>query len=350
MIPFKTNNKNNLIIHMLQRKRKKYFGVLILGLILASVVPLAIALIGILSPGQVMADTATSSVTVGNTRPTAGATTITSDDATPNDNTITQSYGDAPVVISCAGVITDENTCQEVTDVEAVIYTTMYGNDNSGCTVDNDNCFRISGGQCVAQGDCTDVNDTTVTYKCSVGTDFETDRTDNSGALDWRCAMRAKDGEPTWGTYTPLGDRDTSELATFRAVEITGSINYGSLPLSASTGTNHSGMSVYVVARGNAAMDVAVSGTSMDCTTGGGVGLIYISYQEYGTLSYFGTAEGVQLTASPAPVNLTFSYEGDPIHSGGPFSTLYFGLSMPDQDVSGICTGTNTFTAIEPQV
>ena len=341
--------------------RKKYFSVLIFGLVFASIVPLAIALFGILSPGQVMADTTTASVTVGNTRPTSGATALTDDDPTPADDNIEQSYGDTPVQVTCSAVITDLNGCSEVTDAEAVFYTSVGENEGNSCSADPDNCYRATQtlGTCVQSvvgGEtCEGGLDTTVTYKCTKTFEFAADRTDagTEASKTWKCAMRAKDGDATWGGWIGVASRDANELLTFRALSVNASLPQvdftGMIPeppyswaLGENTGSTPAVLGID--ATGNAEIDVDVDATAMTCSGGFSFGSIpAANLKADGSLTAYGTSTNTLDTTRS--IDMSFSPSGDPDYGTVPMGSLYYGLGVPAQDVAGSCSGTTTITA-----
>lgn len=340
---------------MLKRKPKKYLTVLILGLFFVGILPLAVSLIAIFSPSEVIGESVSSSVTVGNALPTTDGTAVMDFDG---DYTINQQYNSTAREVYCSVSITDENNCTEITDVEAVFYVSANsGDDQYDCDVDNDDCYHssltgVGANTCEVHSSnpCDGVLDNSVIYYCKAYMEYVADRTDTDADLAWRCAARAKDGVG-WSGYNSTASRFPAEMATFRALDIvSSSLGYGTLAVGENTGTSHQPLQVYVT--GNAPIGVTISGSDLTCTDLGEPTYEYVipksnhHYTQTVELDYAAMSTLEYL----AQFNLTANYPGDPNAEQQQLGWIYFGLGIPTPStaVFGSCTGTVDLQVSEP--
>ena len=338
---------------MLKRKPKKYFAVLLLGLFFVGILPLAVSLVAIFSPSQVIGESVSSSVTVGNALPSSSGSSVIDSDG---NHVIDMQYGTTPREVYCAFDVTDENTCQEVTDVRAVIYKTETLNeDRSNCTPDNDDCYVITA-NLISNPDvcyihtsdlCEDANDTSMKIYCKTSMAFTADRTDTDSdeTLSWHCAGKAKDGTG-WGTYTS-GVRFPSELATFRALDISDEmVDFGWEMKVGDTGLEPLAVDV----TGNARIGTTVDASDMTCTKEDQPTYEQVLPASGNIRASFEDVEYSSLSTLPVQFNLVTNYSGDPNAETQQSGTVYFGLKIPNLSnaIAGTCEGTVTVWASTP--
>jgi len=260
-----------------------------------------------------------------NTLPVASGVSINSGAAsiTLTENTTTP--------VSCTATVTDNDGCTDITGANYIFYRTSQG--SAGAT---DNNYRYSGSCTQDGGSCTGGGDLTATYTCTINAQFYTDPTDAGSPYptdDWTCRVTPSDNV---GAGT--ADTDTIEMNSLTALNVTANINYGTLGMGTDTGATN--QTAVVTNTGNRSIDSQMSGTDMSCT----IGSIPVGNQEY-SASAFTYGAGTDLSGTPTSLVLTLP---QPTNDVAPVITddSLWGLGMPTMGVSGSCTGTNTFTAI----
>jgi hypothetical protein len=277
----------------------------------------------------VSADTASTSVTVGNATPSISATTFN------NGTAITLTENTTSVVYATT-TVTDANGCSTISGVTADFYrsaVTAGGCDTVG-EANNNNCYPRNTCTVVA-GTCTGGADTSANYVCNTSLQFYADPTDSGtySAQNWVATITAGDGSATTTDSTA-----TQELNTLLSLNVTSSISYGTLAANSNTGSINS--TTTVTNTGNKDMDPEISGT--DLTSGSDY--ILATYQQY-AVNPFAYGAGTALSSTtPASLNITL-----PQGTSGTVpitDTVSWGISVPAGAVPGAYTGTNTFTAV----
>jgi hypothetical protein len=337
--------------------RLNYFNALIVAVSLL----LPAALIGVAwfnaagASAASESDTATATAEVDNSSPTVSAT-VMSETLPPDtvDTNIDLNANDSKTVY-CRGEVTDLNSCTEISDVEAVYYyvdSEAVPPLDETCTNNSDNCYhmKLSDFTCAASTasgeDCTGSSDNTVYYNCYAQFSHFADYTDDSELKNWKCNMRAAnlvDEATVWGEWSE--NPGTAEVNTLRALDVSSSINYGTVNLGANTGATN--QTVVVTNVGNVAIDTQISGTNMPCSVRG---TIYNTYQRfYHSAFTYGDTGPLTLMGTAVGLNVSFSSSGDPAYDNQPLTgNTYWGIGMPTANIFGTCSGTNTFTAVAP--
>ncbi len=274
------------------------------------------------------ADTATTSVEVGNAAPSLSNTTLNNGAAiTLTENTTTS--------LTATTTVTDANGCSTITDVTANFYRTDIT--NAACDTvgeaDNNNCYPVV--TCtVAGGTCTGGADTSADYVCTVSLQYYADPTDAgsvNAATDWSVTVEASDGT---ASSTPA--TANAELNTLLSLDVTATIAYGTLSANTNTGAVNS--TTTVTNTGNADMDPEISGTDM--TSGGDT--IAVANQEYSAAG-FTYGAGTDLSASATQINLSLA---QPTSGTAPLTDdVSWGIGIPNGQPTGTYTGTNTISA-----
>jgi hypothetical protein len=166
---------------------------------------------------------------------------------------------------------------------------------------------------------------------------FYADPTDGSAEY-WRAWVEATDsGSLTGSGYSPT---DAPDVKTLRALNVTGSIDYGTLdPGQNTTSTNQQ---ITVTNTGNAAIDVRLYGTDMIWNGN----TIDTANQEY-SLSPFTYGAGNDLKESPSYDDVNADLPKPTQSPSNSSDIFYWGLGVPSPMPSGgPYQGTNTFEAI----
>jgi hypothetical protein len=228
--------------------------------------------------------------------------------------------------VTCEGTVTDTDGFADIDSVTADFYRTSVG---TSSPTDANNYYQLSGdGQCVPSNGSGNTED----YSCTFSVEYYADPTDtgspNAGD-DWTCTMTPSDGGGQGGSAD-----DTIEMASLIALDVTSSINYGSVD--ADTDTGSSNETVTVTNTGNRDMDPQISGTAMTS----GDDTIAVGRQEYSDAA-FTWGSGTDLTGSAVTLNLTLPQRT----AGAITDTVYWGIGVPGGTPAGTYTGTNTFSA-----
>ncbi len=271
------------------------------------------------------ADTASTSVTVGNASPSVSSVTFNSSSA------ITLTENNTKTVYATS-TVSDGNGCSTITGVTTDFYrsaVTAASCDTSGEASSNSCYPRVT---CtVVAGTCTGGVDTSADYVCSTALQYYADPTDTGtySAQTWTALTSVTDG-----TATTTGSGSV-ELNTLSALDVTSSISYGTLAANSNTAGVNS--TTTVTNTGNTNIDPDLSGTVM--TSGGDT--IAVGQQEYAT-DAFSYGAGTDLTTSPVSLNITLPQRT----SGAITDTVSWGIGVPAGTPPGSYTGTNTFTAV----
>jgi len=275
-----------------------------------------------------LADTSSTSATVSNALPVASSASIDSGNAsvTLTENTTTN--------IVCTATVTDNNGCEDIENGTAVFYRTN-ATGGASCSDDDNDCYSSEtctedGGSCTVGG-----SDLTSTYTCTIAVQYFADATDAGSAneaTDWTCEIT-----PIDGTGSGTADTDTIEMSTLTALDVTGTIAYGSLALGADTSTSN--QTVTLTNTGNEDMDPQVSGTNMSCSLGSTE--IDVAQQKFGLTDVTYGSLTWALSGTPTARDFTLPQRT----STAVTDDSYWGLAVPSTGVGGTCSGTNTFTA-----
>ena len=243
---------------------------------------------------------------------------------TPATITLTEAT-DTGVAITAT--VTDADGCAGITGVTVKLFKTDL---TSSCTPDPNNCYAPVA---MTQVSCTD---TIAEYAGSVNVSYYAE------PGEWSAAVVAPDAG---GAGTQTGDGDPTALETLRALDVTGTIAFGSLDLGDDTGT--ADQTTTVTNTGNIAIGVAVDGygasngdgKSLICSSGS-IPLANEKYAKTESMAYFSKTV---LTDTAAPItDFTIAKRTDAAATGN----IYWGLGIPENGAGGSCSGRVVFTAI----
>ncbi len=297
-----------------------------------------ILLIFLISGAIVLADTATTTVTVGNAAPVITNLSLN------GGNDIALIEGTF-VSVGTTMTVSDANGCSDIDSVTAKAYRGPIGSSGTLCTPDANNCYETYGA-CTATttgNQCTGGADTSVEYDCSFQFWFIAEPTDagSPNASDiWIVAATTTDGS-LFGTATNTGE--TVEVETLRAHDVTATIAYGSL--SAGTDTGASNQLTVITNTGNAALDTEISGEDMctDFPTCAAF-VLDVAQQKFGLSDVTYASLSSTLALSPETMETVLA---KPTATSTPVTDdVFWGIAIPGVQPAGDYTGRNTFTAV----
>ena len=286
------------------------------------------------------ADDSSTSATINNATPSVDTITI-------SDTSLGSSIGNIDLnenttkTVYVHGAYSDANGCSDVATSGSLTLRFFLTPSGSTCTQNDTNCYTTgsTGYTCnysTVPGDsCSGGSDTTANYECSVPLQYFAVPTDNGSPnqfTDWRGLITAVDGSNATGTlYYGV------EVNTLRALDVTASINYGSLSVGATSGTD---VPSTITNTGNDDdLDVEISGTSMACTAG----TIAVGNQKYSLTA--SEAYGSMIALSGTPVTQQTNIPAATVVATPSTDDVYWKLQVPN-GVSGSCSGTTTFSAV----
>ena len=300
-------------------------------------IPAAIlVLCGLFAYSIVLADTASTSVTVGNSAPVTSAASFNGGtNITLTENTLVNATGTVTV--------TDANGCSTITGVSAKFFLAATANSGSACTYDGNSCYTST---CVATttgNQCTGGGDTSVQYDCGFAIWYNATPTDAGASASsiWTFAATSTDGT---ASHVATNTAQTIEVNTLNALNVTASVAYGSVGANSDTGSTNQTTTITVT--GNNALDTQLSGDVM-CTNyptcSGGV--LQPSQQEYSLNAFtYGAGTDLAATTSPATVETVLA---KPTATTSPVTDdVLWGIGIPNGQTTGSYTGQNTFTAV----
>lgn len=276
--------------------------------------------VGTVSPATIIAISGSTTLS-GNQAPSVSSVDLNTGSAiTLTENSTT--------TVTCTATITDTNGGSDISSATSTIYRSGI---SSTCVADDNNCYQISSGDC-SLGDPSG-NDRLVT--CSAYIWFHADPTDSGtySAETWQCKITATDSQGDRGSAL---DGTPPELNTLLALDVTSSIDYGTLVPGENSNTLD--QQIVVSTTGNDAIDIEVSGNNM--TSGGNS--ILVDYQHYATssLSY---GNGFLLSGIASPLELeSFKPTNHPTNQS---DVTYWGIEAPLGTAMGVYEGIVTFTA-----
>ncbi len=281
------------------------------------------------SPGvkAITTTTFTPQVTVGNQLPVVSAVDLNStNDITLTDNTTTS--------VTCTALVTDENGGDTVSSATATVYRSGVSNGYS-CTDSDNDCYQDETCSLANSGN-------TATATCAVSIWFHADPTDAGDYIgeDWRCYIIAADNQGATSTAT---DTTPVNLNTVLALNITSSIDYGSLAPGASTTVS---ATTTATTTGNAAIDVKIRGTDLVTSTL----TIPGQNQQYSTsiVAYDDASTTVMATTTESYKNLVLESvkptQHNPVQSAAT-DNIYWGILIPAGQSPDTYTGTTTVAA-----
>ncbi|MDO8469697.1 MAG: hypothetical protein Q7S84_01595 [bacterium] len=278
------------------------------------------------------ADTASTAVTVSNSAPSVSAVTTNAGSAiTLTENTSTS--------VTLTGTITDANGCSDVItsgSVTIALYRSGVTS-TSACTADSNVCYRTTTYSVQASDTCAGGTDTTANVSTTLSLWYYAEATDASSTYPtntWITTITAADAAAASGNAAATG----VELNSLYALNVTGSISYGSL--TANTTTGASNQTATITNTGNYKTDTEFTGTDM--TSGGNT--IAATNEKYGLSDV--TYASLSFSLSTSATNRDTNIIKTTTSTTPSTQATYWGISVPNGQVAAAYTGTNTFTSV----
>ena len=293
------------------------------GFLVLTVIGLVVVGLGVLN-SEVKADESATSATAGNELPIASGNILNNS----SDITLTEN---ATTTVIATTTITDNNGCGNIASVIGVIYRT---DKLATCLADTNDCYP-SIACTVVSGTCSVPTDVTADYTCTINMEYYADPTDLTAlasTTNWTFQATPIDTVAT-GTLATT----TQEVNSLSALNVTGTIAYGTINLG--NNTDLTNQIPVVTNTGNRSLDVQLSSAAdMVCT----VGVIPVANQKYSAIAFDYDLAGTALSVTATTLALTL-----PQRTGAEIiANTFWGLAMPTTGVNGTCSGTNVFTAL----
>ncbi len=279
--------------------------------------------------------------TVNNVAPVVSAVTLNS------GSNITLTEGTTTNVVLGA-TITDTNSCSggEIVTVTGSLYRSgiTFAGCDSNDEDDDNNCYAVVTCTVVETGNtCTGTGDASADYQCTVAVQYFADPTDSGTAHEeenWLATLVATDDDDeSDNTEVSSG----VEMSSLTALDVTSTINYGSLDVGQSN--DPLDKVTTVTATGNVGLDQDLSGTDMD---DGNSNTIPVAQQKYALATSTAYASGTSLSTTPTEAELNCKKTTSA--ASPETASTWWGIEIPAGTVPGSYSGTNTVTAVKGEV
>jgi hypothetical protein len=233
-------------------------------------------------------------------------------------------------LVQATATVTDLNGFADIGYVTSTLYLSSAG---PTCATDNNSCYPVASTSCPLSA----CGGSVCTVTCSYNVQYFADPTDSGtpwAGQTWNAAMTAFDDEGATSTASTTG----VSLLSLLAMTVTPSINYGTL----SPGQTISPLNqpTVVTSTGNVSLNVTIYGVNMTA----GANSVPVGQQRYAT-SGVAYASGTALGASPG-VLLPLNMKKTTSTASPSFSTIQWGIAVPNPQPSGNYTGADTFIAV----
>jgi len=242
--------------------------------------------------------------------------------------------------VYATGTVTDFNGAADLVYATSTIYRSGVAG-GAACTPDNNNCYVSN----TAAASCqfTSCAGNSCEVQCRADIFFHADPTD-SGTYDgqeWLAFIEVEDNSGGYDFASAIG----VELATLRAIDVSGAIDYGALEVNADTGSYNASTSVLNL--GNVEADLEVTGTDL---TDGFSSFIPAEQQKFSTstFNYSGCGASCSLLSSTTPVQLDVELTKPVVDTPPIEDDVYWGIAIPFGVNSVAHQGINVFTPVSP--
>lgn len=245
--------------------------------------------------------------------------------------------------VDIAGLLADNNTCDDISSATSSTYTTDVG--YSGCTSQNDNnCYyNIS---CGTLESCGGASDTDRYATCTVSLWYHANPTIADTPWDsyhWEAYIQPQDDNGAFGQATSSATVEVNDLLGINVTTTGSNLAFGTISPGSDTGTLY--VTSTVIATGNIALDTDLSGEGLEKAGGQ---MIDIQNQEYSTSTYASYGAGADLTTSTAEFELELAKTTD--HAATSVDNIYWGLAIPSGTPTGTYQGTTTVAAVQDEL
>lgn len=277
---------------------------------------------------------------VENNPPTVDSATIALSSGGASTSSVNLAENSA-TVIYIHGTATDSDGCSQIDNVSSpsiwkvAFYRTTVSN-GENCSANNLNCYQDTEVN-TDLTNCAGGADVDISYEMDISVQYYADATDSGSSPDysdttWTAYVSATDDNGGIGTLTT-----TVEINTLRAIETTGTINYGSVEL----GGTSAEQTIIITNTGNDNdLDPMIrQNTDWTCA----VGAVATEYTRWNTTQGQGYASGTAMTLNDVDLNnISVAKSNDGSSSS---ANVYMMLQMPSTGVGGSCSSAITFTA-----
>lgn len=247
-------------------------------------------------------------------------------------NDITLSPG-STTTVSATATITDQNGWGDITQATGTMFRSGVG---AQCSENDNSCYKA------ASSSCSFLNCSGFSCQVSCSADFYyfADPTDIGfyGLQDWGAYISAVD---TAGGYGTSSSAINKELITLRALEVTQTINFGSLQVATDTGAYNATTTIENI--GNDSIDVSIAGTNLTS----GASSIPVGNEKFATTSFTYSLCPAQI-CNPLATSTT-ALEVDltkPVSTSTVADVVFWGIAVPFGAAASAHEGQNTFYAI----
>jgi len=240
----------------------------------------------------------------------------------------------ATTTIYATGTVTDQNGYTDLLNATSTIYRSGAG---AACAADNNNCYISTAPLCTF----SNCSGNSCTVSCQADIYFHADATDITPyeGEEWLALIEAEDQT---GGIDIGAVASGVELLTLQALDVTTSINYGSLEVASTTGSYNPTTTVQNL--GNVPIDIELEGTDL---TDGGDSFIPTSEQKFSTTTFSYSACGTCGTlSSTTPVSLDVDLSKPSAVIPPVTDVVYWGIEIPFGVASNPHSGTNIFYAV----
>lgn len=266
-----------------------------------------------------------------------------------NDITLTANTTKSVVI---KATITDTNGCSDLATnpVSSKAYRSVIT--AGGCTSTNSSCYVIASTSCAVDSGntCSGGTDTSVDYNCTVNMQYYTDPTDGLSSTyspyynqNWLATVSAIDLHSATGS---LESSSGVEVNSMNAMEISSTINYGSVGAGATSGGGIINIPVTVTNVGNVGLDTEVYGNGAGLCSGAFPAcagyIIPLSSQKFEYLNNTTAFSSGTHTLSTTPASLSMGIRKPTAVSNPTTGSIYWGLSVPVGQAPASYSGSNT--------
>jgi hypothetical protein len=221
-------------------------------------------------------------------------------------------------LITCTATINDSDGSGNIVLVNATFWDSTASSENST----DDNAGHYSTSNCsVARHNTPSSSD----YACSFSLYYY------ANPSDWICKMRSYDE-----ILVEVSSQETVAVNQLTALELSSaSLDFGTVALGSSSVSD---INISVANMGNVAIDVNVSGTGFNCTSGG-FGAGYARFSA-GQGEDYGNMTSLSVASSTLAIDIT---QSDAIELSS--KSIFWKISIPSSGAGGICTNTISLVA-----
>ena len=258
--------------------------------------------------------------------PSFGAVTLNGG----NDITLTPG---ATTTVYATGTATDLNGYADLVTASSTIYRSGAG---AACAADDNNCYISAG---TPQCTFTNCAGNSCVVSCYADIYYHADPTDAAPyeGEEWLAYLEVEDQ----AGGTDLASAPGVELLTLRALDVTNTINYGSLEVANDTGSTNA--TTTIENQGNDAIDVQIVGSDL---SDGDTSTIDADQQIFATSTFTYSTCTDCTTLATTSINYEVDLSKPTTTTPATLDDLYWGIAIPFGTASNPHSGNNTFYAI----